>query len=289
MIKQTATVFLGVALLTSQAAHAGLVTDPNDARSWQGANVGTFATLYYGSNTLANRQLVVDNQLLDDGNFSSAGFSAAQMRRFNGVDVVANPGAGSYGTSFDQPNASDGNDGTYSYNFGFAGAAFGGNGIDAHWIQTDNTVGNSVWDLGFQATKAAIFNTVDHGPLPQEAIESSIYLSNDMINWTQAVTERVWLEGIYSDTTVLWDGFVYAVGTGTSATFRFASITWGGPGALISDGDNEINGVMGLRADFQPGPNGVPEPGSLALLGLGLLGLATQRLRRVPLVRAISR
>ena len=103
-------------------------------------------------------------------------------------------------------------------------------------MQTSGVIGETVWDLGFQASKAAVFNTIDHGPIPQEAIESTVYLSNDQINWIQAVTERVWLEGFVANTDVLWDGFTYAVGTGTGQTFRYASIIHGGPGALISDG-----------------------------------------------------
>ena len=50
---------LGV--FTVSAANAALLTDPNDPRTWQGASIGTFATLYYGSNTLANRQQVIDD------------------------------------------------------------------------------------------------------------------------------------------------------------------------------------------------------------------------------------
>jgi hypothetical protein len=268
---------LGMAAAASQAA---LVINEADARSWQGANVGTFAQLFYGSNTQANRQQVVTNQLMDDSNFDATGYTSGSLIRYNGTNINGgNAGSlGTYGSSRDQANVNNGADqGTFNYDYNGVGAKFGGDNVDQHWIQTDNTIGNTIWDLGFQATKAAVFNTIDHGPLPQEAIESTVYLSNDKINWTQAVTERVWMEGIYSDTSVVWDGFVYAVGTGTSATFRYASVIWGGPGSLINDGDNEINAIMGLNSNF--GGN-VPEPGSLALVGLALAAAGVARRRR---------
>ena len=148
------------------------------------------------------------------------------------------------------------------------------NSIDNTWFQSSGTIGDTVFDLGFQATKAAIFNSIDHGPLPQEAIESTVYLSNDQINWTLGITERVWMEGNESNTGILWDGFTYAVGTGTTDTFRYASIIHGGPGALINDGDDEINGVLGLRGDFTPPPmNPVPVPAAVWLFGTALIGL----------------
>lgn len=262
-------------LIWMQSASAVLLTDANDARNWQGANVGTFASLFYGSNTLANRQAVIDNKLLDDGAFNTAGYTTGTLIRWNGN---SNTHQGTSGISLDQPGVTDGYDGSYAYVGSYNTVAEAANSIDNLWFQMDNVIGHTVFDLGFQASKAAIFNTIDHGPLPGEAIETTIYLSNDQINWTQAVTERVWLEGFYSDTSVKWDGFTYAVGTGTSATFRYASVIWGGPGAIVRDGDNEFNGIMGLRSDYTGTP--VPEPTTIALLACGLLGFSISRSRK---------
>ena len=72
-------VALACAVLIPYGASAALLTDPDDLRSWQGATVGTFAQLYYGSNTLANRQLVIANGLLDDGIFNPTGFTASNL------------------------------------------------------------------------------------------------------------------------------------------------------------------------------------------------------------------
>ena len=249
----------------ASAAHASLLTDPNDPTTWQGANVGTFAALYYGSNTLANRQLVIDNGLLDNGLFDFSGATAAAM--------IA--GGGQTGYSID----TDGTGDPFEYAIGGSTSAEAGSTIDNKWVQTSGTVGVNVWDLGALSNKAAIFNTIDHGPLPQEAIESTVYLSVDGVSWIQAVTQRVWLEGFVTNTNVLWDGFVYAVGTGDNSLFRYASITWGGPGALQSDGDNEINGVMGLDVNFDP-VNPVPLPAALPLLAAALAGLGLAARKR---------
>ena len=265
---RTAILACGLSALAAQSAMAALITDPTDPRTWQGASVGTFAALLYGSDTPANRQLIVDNHILDDGIFDFTGATGAAM--------IA--GGGTTGYSTDTTGT-----GSYAYNIPGGTPAFAGGAIDEYWVQTSGTVGVNIWDLGAPATKAAVFNTIDHGPLPAEAIESTVYLSNDMMSWFPAVTERVWLEGWKSNTGILWDGFTYAVGTGTADTFRYASIIWGGPGALQADGDNEINGIMGLDADFNPTTGGeVPVPASLPLLGsaFAALGFWAPRRRR---------
>lgn len=253
--------------------------------------MGTFAQLYYGSNTATTRQQVVDNQLLDDGILNTAGWSAGSLVAGSG----GIGGAGSFGcvcASFDST-------GTGSYGYGFAGSMpFNADAVDEYWFQTAGELAfgvprglsnfGTIFDMGFSANKAAIFNSIDHGPLPEEAIESTVYLSND-INFTtyvQAVVEKVYLEGFMPNLGILWDGFSYIVGTGTSATFRYASVAHGGPGALIRDGDNEINGIMGLRANNTGCTIGVdcdtsvPEPITLSLLGAGLAGIGALRRKR---------
>lgn len=282
------------AITAALPASAALVTDPDDPRTWQGATVGTFAALYYGSNTPANRQLVVDNQLLDDGLINTAGWVAGSLL----------PGSGGLGGvgSFGCVCVSIDSTGTGSYGYGGGGSMpFNANAIDEYWFQTASelafgvprgiTTGGTIYDMGFSANKAAIFNSIDHGPLPEEAIESTVYLSNDVnfATFVQGVVERVYLEGFMLNTGILWDGFSYIVGTGTSDTFRYASVAHGGPGALYRDGDNEINGIMGLQADNtgctigvdcdNPGDS-VPEPITLSLFGAGLLGIGALRRRR---------
>ena len=271
--------------MVGNIANAVLITDPNDPRTFLGASVGTFAQHFFGADTPANRQMVVDSQLLDDGVFNPTGFVTGQL--------VATPWAlGTGGSASHNAGLSRGQstDLTGTGGFGFVinnglSVFQAANGIDNLWFQSSDTPGDTVFDLGFQATKAAVFNTVDHGPLPQEVIESTVYLSNDQINWTQAVVERIWLEGFQPNLGIEWDGYVFAVGTGTNSTFRFASTTWGGPGALIADGDDEMNGIMGLGGNFEPQPtnpnNGVPEPlsATLGLLGVGVLGASVRRRR----------
>ncbi len=262
---------LAVAVVAVQPVKAATVTDPNDPRSWQGATVGTFAALIYGADTLANRQAIVNAGLLDDGLWvDPAGFGlGTYVKGANGMGGTPNPNVLSWnGATVD---------GT------FAGNA---NARDFYWVQDGgNTVSfgggitggrpseGIVWDLRGQANQAVIFVQVDHGPLPGEVLENSVWLSNDPnatdAGWTQATLDKVYLEGWSPTLSHIADGFVAVYRLPGNQTFQYVSVTHGGPGAVLRDGDNEIDAVGGLTA--RGGGVLVPLPAA-AWMGMSLLG-----------------
>ena len=173
-----------------------------------------------------------------------------------------------------------------------AGAA---NALDHAWVQDQSpnanpggAVGSApstgiIWSLGGESNQAAVFVFVDHGPVPGEVLENTAWLGNNPngtnAEWTQAVLTHVYGAGWSPDPDIS-DGFVavYSLPDPTQ-TFRYVSVTWGGPAAIIRDGDNEIDAVGGLKNGIGV-HNATPEPASYALLGFGLAGLSVLRLRR---------
>jgi hypothetical protein len=139
-----------------------------------------------------------------------------------------------------------------------------------------------VWDLGGQANQVAIFVFVDHGPVPEEVLENTAWLSNDPnasdAGWTQASLTHVYGAGWSPDPNIS-DGFVAVYQLPSHATFRYVSVTWGGPGAIQRDGDNEIDAVGGLT-EQGTGVGAVPEPMTALLTGIGILALGLTRRRR---------
>lgn len=184
-----------------------------------------------------------------------------------------------------------------AYN-GAGSAAANANGRDFYWVQDTSAnanpggaVGSSptsgiIWDLGGQANQVAVFVFVDHGPVPGEVLENTAWLSNDpnaaAAGWTQASLVHVYGGGWSPDPNIA-DGFVAVYQLPSAATFQYVSVTWGGPGAIVRDGDNEIDAVGGLN--FEGGGLGgteVPEPATISLLAAALVGLGSLRRRKSP-------
>jgi hypothetical protein len=179
---------------------------------------------------------------------------------------------------------------------GSGSVAANANGLDHAWVQdTGNTMlfgskfGGSpsngiIWDLGGQANQAALFVFVDHGPVPGEVLENTVWLSNDPNaadgDWQAASLTHVYGAGWEDDPTIS-DGFVTVYTLPNDATFRYVSVTWGGPGSITQDGDNEIDAVGGLNARGT-GVRDVPEPGVLAFLGaaIGMIPVMRRKMSR---------
>jgi len=183
-----------------------------------------------------------------------------------------------------------------SYNLNGSPAA-NANALDFAWVQdVGNTIAfpggggtggapsqGIIWDLGGQANQAAVFVFVDHGPVPGEVLENTVWLSNNPnapdAGWTQANLVHVYGAGFSADPNIS-DGFVPVYQLPGGQTFRYVSVTHGGPGAVLQDGDNEIDAVGGLTERGTGVGGEVPEPSTFAMLGTGLSAAILGALRR---------
>lgn len=196
-------------------------------------------------------------------------------------------GADGFGYGYDPTNLG-------AYN-GAGTAAGNANARDFYWVQDVGNQGTFngaaggapshgiIWDLGGLANQLAVFVFVDHGPVPGEVLENTAWLSNNPLapdaGWTQALLTHVYGGGWSADPNVA-DGFVAVYQLPNAATFRYASVTWGGPGAIVRDGDNEIDAVGGLTVSGSGVGTTVPEPVTVALVGIGIAGIGLVRRRR---------
>ena len=262
----TKVLILPFCLLLAVPAMAAPITDPNDARSWQGATLETFRSLL----GYATRQDLVDANILDDGVFA---YTAGYASTFTlpsapcgshpgnlGMSLYIGGNQGCSGYSY--------NPGNYDYTCGgatLADYADRGRCLDMWWIQDngdgDITSGN-IWDLGAASNQVAVFPIIDHGPLPEEAIEYTAYLSNNPgattigtdgnTEWVLATLDKVYLEGWIS--TWIADGFTTVWRLPGAQTFRYVNVISGGVGAIQHDGDDEIDTVIGLTSSGNPVP-----------------------------------
>ncbi|HMV66748.1 MAG TPA: hypothetical protein PKA64_07850 [Myxococcota bacterium] len=250
------------------AALAAPVTDPNDPRDWQGASVETFRQLL----GLATTQDVIDLDLLDDGAFPTYAdtslFDAAPTDPCPAFAMSINTALyggqiqGTSGTSYEPLGY-----GYTTYADDLMTYRRRGSCLDWHWIQdgstnvpADDILSGNVWDLGGLSNQVAVFPIIDHGPIPGEAIEYTVYLSNDPTStvigtngntdWVEAELVHVYLEGWHTGWVA--DGFTTVWKLPGNQLFRYVNVIASGPGAIVQDGDDEIDAVMGLTIGGDP-------------------------------------
>jgi hypothetical protein len=123
--------------------------------------------------------------------------------------------------------------------FGFAGA---GNDFDHHWL-ADNGDDFTVFDMGKPVRIVDFFPAIDDGPVPGEALESTIYGSNDLsqpeADWAVGDITTIFDEGFDS----AWISDNWVSRWAFDAPYRYVGVHWGGPKALVQDGDVEVDAV----------------------------------------------
>ena len=273
-------------LAVSSYASAQFITgpaDPNYDTQFQGASAHTFADLGYSVGTGPGQLHVSIGTWTDPSglifgaivpaaaHIASTGTTANKLNYgYTQPSVVANPG-----------NARD-----YSWIQNVASNLGTDPSLDQPWV-------GNVFDLGGPANQAVVFPIVDHGPLPQEVVEYTVYLGNDplstnLADWHLATLSAVYMQGWESDNVALSDGFttVWTLADPT-ASFRYVSVAGVGSQALrpIFGDEDEIDAVAGLTAGGG-GVGAVPEPETYALMlaGLSLMGFIARR-RRGPASR----
>jgi len=266
-------------LLLAHSAQAAFITGPADPdynTAFQGASAATFAGLGFTIGT-GSTDLKVSTGTYTD----PSGLIFGNM-----IDANAT----AYGTTTGKLN--------YAYSIDAANVAYG-NSRDYKWVQntgtntTTNTADDkpwlgTIWDLGGQANQAVVFPIVDHGPLPQEVVEYTVYLtdtpnSTSLADWHLALLDQVYLQGWEADNISLADGFTTVWKLAGGATFQYVSLQGVGSQALqpLYGNEDEIDAVAGLTAEGGGvGGGTIPEPGSLALAGLGLVALTYSRKRK---------
>lgn len=253
--------------------------DPNYATLFQGASASTFAglgfsigtgpgQLHVSINTFTDPAGLIFGTVLGTGHLTASGQTTGLLSY-------------AYSVTATTPASLNARDYAWGQNYGTNATT--NPALDTPW-------NGSIFDLGGQANKAVVFPVIDHGPLPNEALEYTVYLGNspsstNLADWHLATLSEVYMQGWQADTTALADGFttVWTLAS-PSDTFRYVSVQGVGSQALhpIFDTEDEIDAVAGLTAaGVGVGIPPVPEPETYALMlaGLAAIGLVSRRRR----------
>lgn len=140
---------------------------------------------------------------------------------------------------------------------------------------TPGSASSPIWTFSALASDYYLYPTIDHAPLPNEALESSLWGSNDggstwILGKVVEVYEQGWNSaGLPDDGATRWQ-----FSTPVNMISAVVGLTQGVVGSPLppysyGDGDFEVDAVM----------QAIPEPQTYAMFiaGLGLLGFVWQR------------
>lgn len=202
--------------------------------------------------------------------------AAAQM------GAIDNPGTAPIGipaiSVINAPTTFTNSNPTVDYSYTTDGSTNAAAGFipDYHFLGSAATTpaAGATWTFANLASEYYLYPTIDHTPLPFEALESSLWGSNDggstwMLGTVAEVYEQGWdAAGVPDDGATRW-----IFSSPVDMISVVVGLTQGVVGSPLppysyADGDYETDAVMQT-----------PEPGTalLALIGVGLLGLARRR------------